>query len=60
MGQVNGQGGVPGRPALRLSLGPNQCAICQQEGHWKNECPNEGNLNLVEDTNVMLLEEDSD
>uniref|UniRef100_A0A8C8VNE6 CCHC-type domain-containing protein n=1 Tax=Pelusios castaneus TaxID=367368 RepID=A0A8C8VNE6_9SAUR len=21
-------------------LGRNQCALCKQEGHWKNECPN--------------------
>uniref|UniRef100_A0A8C8SWX6 CCHC-type domain-containing protein n=1 Tax=Pelusios castaneus TaxID=367368 RepID=A0A8C8SWX6_9SAUR len=21
-------------------LGRNQCALCRQEGHWKNECPN--------------------
>lgn len=29
-------GGKPRRPRL----GRNQCALCRQEGHWKNECPN--------------------
>lgn len=23
----------------RRPLGPNQCAYCKQEGHWKRECP---------------------
>jgi hypothetical protein len=29
----------PGCPHLREGLGQNQCAYCCQEGHRKNECP---------------------
>ncbi|XP_058044541.1 uncharacterized protein LOC131201024 [Ahaetulla prasina] len=31
--------GLRGRGTGR-TLGPNQCGICKQEGHWKGECPN--------------------
>lgn len=38
------RGNVGGRNWYKTSfgqtpLGPNQCAYCKQEGHWKNECP---------------------
>lgn len=26
-------------PPNRTPLGANQCVVCKQEGHWKNECP---------------------
>eukprot|EP00439_Symbiodinium_sp_Y106_P046034 s5482_g5.t2 len=29
-------------------LDPSLCAICWQRGHWKNECPNKGRGNQVE------------
>lgn len=41
-----------GQPPFR----PNKCAVCKQEGHWKNECQNQkgpeeqdhtGNANLI-------------
>uniref|UniRef100_A0A8C4VZ67 CCHC-type domain-containing protein n=1 Tax=Gopherus evgoodei TaxID=1825980 RepID=A0A8C4VZ67_9SAUR len=33
--------GWPGPPGKGRGprLGRNQCAICKEEGHWKNECP---------------------
>ncbi|CAM4624231.1 unnamed protein product [Caretta caretta] len=35
-----GRGRGRERPASReRRLGRNQCALCRQEGHWKNECP---------------------
>ncbi|CAM5131882.1 unnamed protein product [Natator depressus] len=36
-----GRGRGRGHPGPReRRLGRNQCALCRQEGHWKNECPN--------------------
>ena len=38
---IRGRGrGRPGPQERRL--GQNQCALCRQEGHWKNECPEKG------------------
>ncbi|CAM4619569.1 unnamed protein product [Caretta caretta] len=35
-----GRGRGRDRPGLQeRRLGRNQCALCRQEGHWKNECP---------------------
>ncbi|XP_070592985.1 uncharacterized protein [Erythrolamprus reginae] len=44
---LQGRAGFPGRTGFqgragfqgRVGLGPNQCAICKLEGHWKWECP---------------------
>ncbi|CAM4598326.1 unnamed protein product [Lepidochelys olivacea] len=39
--EQEGRGRGRGRPGLReRRLGRNQCALCRQEGHWKNEYPN--------------------
>uniref|UniRef100_A0A674JYJ0 CCHC-type domain-containing protein n=1 Tax=Terrapene triunguis TaxID=2587831 RepID=A0A674JYJ0_9SAUR len=36
--KVKGRQGPPGK-GRGPRLGRNQCAICREEGHWKNECP---------------------
>uniref|UniRef100_A0A8C3T6Q0 CCHC-type domain-containing protein n=1 Tax=Chelydra serpentina TaxID=8475 RepID=A0A8C3T6Q0_CHESE len=36
--KAKGRSGPPGK-GRGPRLGRNQCAICKEEGHWKNECP---------------------
>lgn len=30
-------------------IGYNQCALCKQEGHWKNECPSGGGSSCLQE-----------
>ncbi|KAG6938071.1 hypothetical protein G0U57_006972, partial [Chelydra serpentina] len=41
-GNTKGQTGLQGK-GRGSRLGRNQCAICKEEGHWKNECPQRHN-----------------
>uniref|UniRef100_A0A8C0HLE4 CCHC-type domain-containing protein n=1 Tax=Buteo japonicus TaxID=224669 RepID=A0A8C0HLE4_9AVES len=45
-----------GRRPRGSLLGLNQCAICRQEGHWKNECPNKEKKEPDKNVTVMVLE----
>ncbi|XP_044840050.1 uncharacterized protein LOC123346638 [Mauremys mutica] len=39
-GKAKGRSGPPSKGKGKgPRLGRNQCAICKEEGHWKNECP---------------------
>ncbi|XP_044846460.1 uncharacterized protein LOC123351243 [Mauremys mutica] len=39
-GKAKGRSGPPNKNRGKgPRLGRNQCAICKEEGHWKNECP---------------------
>ena len=38
-------------------MGLNQCAICRQERHWMNECPDRKEKDQSGDDNVMMLED---
>uniref|UniRef100_A0A8C3UNR6 Core shell protein Gag P30 domain-containing protein n=1 Tax=Catharus ustulatus TaxID=91951 RepID=A0A8C3UNR6_CATUS len=41
-GRLMGTGGLMGQLNMgrgRMQLGIDQCAICKNRGHWKNECP---------------------
>ncbi|KAG6939674.1 Pol polyprotein [Chelydra serpentina] len=41
-GNTKGQTGLQEK-GRGSRLGRNQCAICKEEGHWKNECPQRHN-----------------
>lgn len=43
----NGNRGRGGGRGGRRKLGPNQCALCKEEGHWQKECPNKPNAAFV-------------